>query len=73
MSPTSYDDEHSWAYPEHVYQAIGLISSQLEISIEHAFSELQFRSMVAGKDLIDFADDLVAGRIRFSRQDRDVP
>ena len=48
-----------------VYQAIGMISVQLGVSLEEAFVRLRAHAFASGAALADIADDVVSRRLRF--------
>ncbi len=47
-----------------VYQAVGMISAQLEVDLEEAFVRLRAHAFVSGSALGDTADDVVNRRLR---------
>jgi hypothetical protein len=48
-----------------VYQATGMISVQLSVSLEEAFVRLRAHAFAAGTPLGDIAGDVVSRRLRF--------
>ena len=48
-----------------VYQATGMISAQLDVSLEEAFVRLRAHAFAAGTPLHDVADDVVSRTLRF--------
>jgi hypothetical protein len=50
-----------------VYQAIGMISVQLGVSLEEASVRLRARAFASGAELGDIADHVVSRRVRFHR------
>jgi hypothetical protein len=48
-----------------VYQAIGMISVQLDVSLEDASVRLRARAFASGRPLGEIADDVVGRRLRF--------
>jgi hypothetical protein len=48
-----------------VYQAIGMISVQLGVSLEEASVRLRARAFASGLPLGEIADDVVGRRLRF--------
>jgi hypothetical protein len=49
-----------------VYQAIGMVSVQLGVSLEEAFVRLRAHAFASGTELGDIADDVVTRVLRFS-------
>jgi hypothetical protein len=52
-----------------VHQATGMISAQLDISMEEAFSALRARAFAGQQPLAELATDVVARRLRFDLTD----
>ncbi|KAF2412051.1 hypothetical protein B1729_17185 [Microbacterium sp. B35-04] len=52
-----------------VYQATGIVLAQLELSPEDARLVIQGQAFATGRTMADVAEDVVAGRLRFTRQD----
>ena len=48
-----------------VYQAVGMISVQMGVSLEEAFVRLRAHSFATGTPLDDIADDVVSRLLRF--------
>jgi ANTAR domain len=52
-----------------VHQATGMISAQLDVSMEEAFSSLRARAFADQRPLAELATDVVARRLRFDLTD----
>ena len=52
-----------------VHQATGVVLAQLELSPEDAQLVIQGQAFATGRTMADVAEDVVAGRLRFTRQD----
>jgi ANTAR domain len=50
-----------------VYQATGMISAQLDVSLEEAFARLRAHAFAAGATLGDVAEDVVSRKLRLRR------
>lgn len=57
-------------YDAQVHQATGMVMVQLQVPVEQAFVRLRARAFATGRSLHDVAADVVAGRIRFTAEDR---
>jgi hypothetical protein len=53
-----------------VHQATGMISAQLEVTMEDALARLRARAFADQRPLGEVADDVVARRLRFSQEKR---
>ncbi|MBA0127856.1 GAF and ANTAR domain-containing protein [Haloechinothrix sp. YIM 98757] len=53
-------------YHPHVHQAVGMVSAQLEASVEEAFVRLRGHAFRYGRSLEDVGADVVARRLRFT-------
>ena len=51
---------------DEVYQATGMVSVQVGVSLEEAFVRLRAHAFAAGTPLDDVADDVVKRRLRFA-------
>jgi hypothetical protein len=52
-----------------VHQATGMVMAQLDIGVEEAFLTLRARAFSEGRPLSELAGDLVAHRVRFTKED----
>jgi AmiR/NasT family two-component response regulator len=63
------DDTDRSSYHLQVHQATGMMKVQLGVSMKQAFVRLQAYAFAQGRPLSDVAADVVAGRLRFDRED----
>jgi hypothetical protein len=69
-----YQPLHGLPYSRaEVYQATGMISVQLGVSLEEASVRLRARAFVSGADLHDLAEDVVSRRLRFEPEPAPEP
>jgi hypothetical protein len=54
-------------HPPVIYQAAGMVSVQLDITVAEALAELIDRARAADRPLLDLANDVVERRVRFER------
>jgi GAF domain-containing protein len=65
------DDQDARAsYQLQVHQATGMVLVQTGVTIDQAFLMLRARAFAEGRPLAELAADVVAGRVRFSTEDR---
>jgi hypothetical protein len=62
-------DPKGSAFHAEVHQATGMISAQLEVSLEDAFVQLRARAFANEWSVNDVAREVVAGRLRFGEDD----
>jgi hypothetical protein len=68
--PFDIDASGSTVYAE-VHQATGMISVQLDVSLDDAFVRLRAYAFATARPVHEVARDVVAGRLRFDDQDGD--
>jgi hypothetical protein len=68
--PFDIDALGSTVYAE-VHQATGMISVQLNVSLDDAFVRLRAHAFAGERPVHEVARDVVAGRLRFDDEDRD--
>ena len=52
-----------------VHQATGVVLAQLDLSPDDARLVIQGQAFATGRSMTDVAEDVVAGRVRFTRRD----
>lgn len=57
------------AFQRHVHQATGMVQVQLGVRTDEAFLALRARAFATSRSLTDLSADVVARRVRFSRED----
>jgi len=56
-----------------VHQATGMMSAQMNLSLQEAALRLRAEATAAGSSVDVIAADVVAGRVRFPTEDQDPP
>ncbi|GAA4065061.1 GAF and ANTAR domain-containing protein [Streptomyces shaanxiensis] len=77
MDEVGEPDDERWlsglgADHDHVYQATGMIMAQLGVGTDEALARLRAHAFAHGRTALDVAQDVVAHRLRFDR-DQDQP
>jgi len=63
------DDSAPRLHDPRLHQATGMVSAQLEVGVEEAFTRLRARAFADDRPLTDLAADVVARRLRFDPAD----